>query len=68
LELPHFGGLLFVCKMHPDWYWVLPFTIIDSLNRVFYGMYGTLIGPSQPYFAQAVNVDIDTVNWMSPIG
>jgi hypothetical protein len=54
--------------MHPDWYWVLPFTIIDSLNRVFYGMYGTLIGPSQPYFAQAVNVDIDTVNWMSPIG
>lgn len=46
--------------------WIVPFTIIDSLNRIFYGMYATLLGPSQPYLARMTGVDIDTVSWILP--
>ncbi len=49
-------------------HWIIPFTIVDSFNRVFYGMFGTLLGPSQPYLAKAVGVDIDTITWIYPFG
>ena len=48
--------------------WIIPFTIVDSLNRMFYGMYPTLLGPSLPFLANAVNVDIETINWLQPFG
>jgi hypothetical protein len=48
--------------------WIIPFTIIDSLNRIFYGMYTTLLGPSQPYLARMTSVDIDTISWIQPFG
>ena len=56
--------------MTPDkeFNWISTFTFIDSLNRVFYGMYATLLGPSQPYLAGKVNVDIDTITWIQPFG
>ena len=56
--------------MTPDkeFNWIVAFTFIDSLNRVFYGMYATLLGPSQPYLAAKVNVDIDTITWIQPFG
>ncbi len=55
-------------KMHPDWYWMIPFTIIDNVNRIFFGIFGTLLGPSQPYFADVQGVGLDTINWIYPIG
>ena len=55
-------------QISSDLKWIIPFTIVDSLNRVFYGMYNTLLGPSQPYLAKAVNVDIDTISWIQPFG
>ena len=48
--------------------WIIPFTIVDSFNRMFYGMFGTLYGPSLPFLANAVNVDIETINWLKPFG
>ena len=51
-----------------DWQWVIPFAVVDNLNRIFYGMYGTLLGPSQPYLAKNVSVGIDTINWIQPFG
>lgn len=48
------------------WKWVTAFTLVDSLNRIFYGMYVTLLGPSQPYLAHRVNVDLDTIAWIQP--
>ena len=51
-----------------DWQWVIPFAVVDNLNRIFYGMYGTLLGPSQPYLAKKVSVGIDTINWIQPFG
>ena len=48
--------------------WIIPFTLVDSLNRMFYGMYPTLLGPSLPFLANAVNVDIETINWLQPFG
>ena len=53
---------------HSVWHWIIPFTIVDSFNRMFYGMYGTLMGPSQPYLAKNVAVEIDTINWIQPFG
>ena len=48
-------------------------TIIFELKlifpyRMFYGMYPTLLGPSLPFLANAVNVDIETINWLQPFG
>ena len=48
--------------------WVIPFTIIDSINRIFYGMYATLIGPSNPYLARKLSVGIDDINLKEPFG
>ena len=48
--------------------WVIPFTIIDSINRIFYGMYSTLIGPSNPYLARKLSVGIDDINLKEPFG
>ena len=47
--------------MTPDkeFNWIVAFTFVDSLNRIFYGMYSTFLGPSQPYLARKVGVDID---------
>lgn len=53
--------------MHPDWKWMLPFTMVDMVNRVVYGIFGTLLGPSQPYFAHTIGIDIDTINWIWPL-
>ena len=56
--------------MTPDkeFNWIVAFTFIDSLNRIFYGMYSTFLGPSQPYLARKVGVDIDTIAWIQPFG
>ena len=51
-----------------DLTWMIAFTLVDSFNRIFYGMYSTLLGPSQPYLARKVNVDIDTITWIQPFG
>ena len=56
--------------MTPDkeFNWIVAFTFVDSLNRIFYGMYSTFLGPSQPYLARKVGVDIDTIAWIQPFG
>lgn len=55
-------------NMDPRWKWMLPFLIVDFPNRIFYGIFGSLIGPSQPYLAYATNVDLTTINLLWTLG
>ena len=54
--------------MDPRWKWMLPYLLIDFPNRIFYGIFGSLIGPSQPYLAYATNVDLATINLLWTLG
>jgi len=55
-------------KMDIRWKWMLPYLIIDFPNRIFYGIFGSLIGPSQPYLAFATNVDLAKINLLWTLG
>ena len=46
---------------HQKWFWILAFSLVDFTNRVFFGVYNTLLGPAQPYIAKNTGVAIDTV-------
>ena len=54
--------------MDVRWRWMIPYLIIDFPNRIFYGIFGSLIGPSQPYLAFATNVDLATINLLWTLG
>lgn len=62
------GLRLFPGNMDTRWKWMLPYLLIDFPNRIFYGIFGSLIGPSQPYLAFATNVDLATINLLWTLG
>ena len=69
LWLTSWSGLrLFPGNMDTRWKWMLPYLLIDFPNRIFYGIFGSLIGPSQPYLAFATNVDLATINLLWTLG
>ena len=51
-----------------SWGWILSFSAVDFANRVVFGAFGTLLGPSQPYLAENVDVGIDTITLLSTFG
>ncbi len=47
-----------------DTKWLVTFFTIDLLNNIGGAALATIFGPSQPYIAERVGVNIDTITWV----
>ena len=52
----------------PGWRWVLAFSLVDFSNRVVFAAFGTMLGPSQPFMARNVGVDIEAITFIWTFG
>jgi len=44
------------------------YLMIDFPNRIFYGIFGSLMGPAQPYLAYASGTDLAMINLLWTFG
>jgi len=51
-----------------SWKWMFAYLMIDFPNRIFYGIFGSLMGPAQPYLAYASGTDLAMINLLWTFG
>ena len=64
---PHLKQIYFsphLLSPSADTKWLITFFTIDLLNNIGGAALATIFGPSQPYIAERVGVNIDTITWV----